>query len=331
MKITFYGTRDYDRLYFEPLAADPDYGCTIRFLAANLDADTAPLAAGGEAVCAFVNADGSAPVLRALAAAGVRLLLLRCAGFNQVDLAAAAQCGITVLRVPGYSPQAVAEHAMALAQAANRRICKAYIKVRNNNFALDGLLGHTLYGRCAGIVGTGRIGAAMARICHGYGMTVLACDAYHDPALADIVRYVGLEELLRAADLVSLHCPLTAETRHLINKDTIALMRDTAILVNTSRGALIDTAALIDALRARKFAGVGLDVYEDEDGQVFEDFSDDVLQNEVVPVLLSFPNVVITSHQAFFTRTALQSIAITTMENARAFARGEPLANEVRA
>ena len=162
-------------------------------------------------------------------------------------------------------------------------------------------------------------------------MTVLACDQYRNPALEGIVRYVELEELLRAADLVSLHCPLTAETRHLINKDTIALMRDTAILVNTSRGALIDTAALIDALRARKFAGVGLDVYEDEDGQVFEDFSDDVLQNEVVPVLLSFPNVVITSHQAFFTRTALQSIAITTMENARAFARGEPLANEVRA
>ena len=331
MKITFYGTRSYDRLYFEPLAADPAYGCTIRFLAANLDADTAPLAAGGEAVCAFVNADASAPVLRALAAAGVRLLLLRCAGFNQVDLAAAAQCGITVLRVPGYSPQAVAEHAMALAQAANRRICKAYIKVRNNNFALDGLLGHNLYGACAGIVGTGRIGAAMARICRGYGMTVLACDAYRDPALADTVRYVALPELLRAADLVSLHCPLTAETHHLLNAGTLALMRDDAILVNTSRGALIDTGALIDALRARRFAGVGLDVYEDEDGQVFEDFSDDVLQNEVVPVLLSFPNVVVTSHQAFFTRTALQSIAITTMENARAFARGEPLANEVKA
>ena len=282
MKITFYGTRSYDRLYFEPLAADPAYGCTIRFLAANLDADTAPLAAGGEAVCAFVNADASAPVLRALAAAGVRLLLLRCAGFNQVDLAAAAQCSITVLRVPGYSPQAVAEHAMALAQAANRRICKAYIKVRNNNFALDGLLGHTLYGRCAGIVGTGRIGAAMARICRGYGMTVLACDAHRDPDLADTVRYVALPELLRAADLVSLHCPLTAETHHLLNAGTLALMRDDAILVNTSRGALIDTGALIDALRARRFAGVGLDVYEDEDGQVFEDFSDDVLQNEVV-------------------------------------------------
>lgn len=232
--------------------------------------------------------------------------------------------------MPGYSPEAVAEHAMALAQAANRRLCKAYIKVRNNNFALDGLLGYNLYGSPAGIVGTGRIGAAMARICHGFGMTVLAYDQYKNPALDGIVRYVELDELLRTADLISLHCPLTAETYHMINADTIKMMRGSAILVNTSRGGLIDTDALIDALRHRKFAGVGLDVYEDEDEQVFEDFSDDVLQNEVVPILLSFPNVVVTSHQAFFTRTALQSIAITTMENARAFARGEKLVNEVK-
>ena len=260
MKITFYGTRDYDHLYFDVLAADPEYGCDIRFLAANLDKDTAPLAAGGEAVCAFVNADGSAPVLETLAAVGVKLLLLRCAGFNNVDLDAAKRCGITVLRVPGYSPEAVAEHAMALAMAANRRICKAYIKVRNNNFALDGLLGHTLYGSAAGIVGTGRIGAAMARICCGFGMTVLAYDQYRNPALEGLVRYVGLEELLRTADLVSLHCPLTPETHHMIDADAIKMMRDSAILVNTSRGGLIDTHALIDALRQRKFAGVGLDV-----------------------------------------------------------------------
>ena len=258
MKIIFYGTREYDHYYFDVLAADPEYGCEIRFLTANLDADTAPLAQGGDAVCAFVNADCSAPVLEKLAQVGIR------------------------------------------------------------------------YGSSAGIVGTGRIGAAMARICHGFGMTVLAYDQYRNPALDGIVRYVELDELLRTADLISLHCPLTAETRHIINADTIKMMRDNAILVNTSRGGLIDTNALIDALRARKFAGVGLDVYEDEDGQVFEDFSDDVLQNEVVPILMSFPNVVVTSHQAFFTRTALQSIAITTMENARAFARGEKLVNEVK-
>lgn len=331
MKIVFFGTREYDHYYFDVLAADPDYGCEIKFLTANLDVDTASLAKGGDAVCAFVNSDCSAPVLEVLAENGIRLLLMRCAGFNNVDLEAAKRLGITVLRVPGYSPEAVAEHAMALAQAANRRICKAYVKVRNNNFALDGLLGYNLYGSCAGIIGTGRIGAAMARICHGYGMTVLAYDQYHNPDLEGIVRYVSLEELLRGSDLISLHCPLTAETHHLINRETIGMIRDSAILVNTSRGALIDTDALIEALRARKFAGVGLDVYEDEDGQVFEDFSDEVLHNEVVPVLLSFPNVVITSHQAFFTRTALQSIAIITMENARAYARGEKLVNEVKA
>lgn len=176
MKIIFYGTRDYDHLYFDVLAADPDYGCTIKFLAANLDPDTAQLAAGGDAVCAFVNSDCGAETLSVLAKAGIKLLLMRCAGYNNVDLAAAKANGITVMRVPGYSPEAVAEHAMALAQAANRRICKAYIKVRNNNFALDGLLGQNFYGACAGIVGTGRIGAAMARICHGFGMNVLCYD-----------------------------------------------------------------------------------------------------------------------------------------------------------
>ncbi|MFR4667927.1 MAG: 2-hydroxyacid dehydrogenase [Subdoligranulum sp.] len=331
MKIIFYGTRDYDHLYFDVLAADPDYGCTIKFLAANLDPDTAQLAAGGDAVCAFVNSDCGAETLSVLAKAGIKLLLMRCAGYNNVDLAAAKANGITVMRVPGYSPEAVAEHAMALAQAANRRICKAYIKVRNNNFALDGLLGQNLYGACAGIVGTGRIGAAMARICHGFGMNVLCYDMYKNPEVEKFARYVSLEELLQKADLVSLHCPLTEGTHHMINKDTIAMMRDSAILVNTSRGGLIDTDALIEALRARKFGGVGLDVYEDEDDQVFQDFSDDVLENEVVPVLLSFPNVVITSHQAFFTRTALQSIAAITLENARAFARGEELKNEVKA
>lgn len=299
MKIIFYGTREYDHYYFDVLAADPEYGCEIRFLTANLDADTAPLAQGGDAVCAFVNADCSAPVLEKLAQVGIRCLLLRCAGYNHVDLAAAKKYGITVLRVPGYSPEAVAEHAMALAQAANPAAVQGVYQGAQQQFCA---------GRPAGVQPLRLIGGHRrhrahrrrhGRICHGFGMTVLAYDQYKNPALDGIVRYVELDELLRTADLISLHCPLTAETYHMINADTIKMMRGSAILVNTSRGGLIDTDALIDALRHRKFAGVGLDVYEDEDEQVFEDFSDDVLQNEVVPVLLSFPNVVVTSHQAF--------------------------------
>ena len=206
-----------------------------------------------------------------------------------------------MLRVPGYSPEAVAEHAMALAQAANRRICKAYIKVRNNNFALDGLLGYNLYGSSAGIVGTGRIGAAMARICHGFGMTVLAYDQYRNPALDGIVRYVELDELLRTADLISLHCPLTAETYHMINADTIKMMRDNAILVNTSRGGLIDTNALIDALRGpANLRAVGRGRLRGRGRAGVRGLLGRRLQNEVVPILMSFPNVVVTSHQAFF-------------------------------
>ncbi len=329
MKILFYGAKDYDHLYFDQLAADPGYECQIDFLSANLDAATAPLCRGYEAVCAFVNADCSRPVLERFHEEGVRLLLLRCAGFNNVDLAAAKEFGITVLRVPGYSPEAVAEFAMTLALSANRRIHKAYIKVRNNNFSLDGLLGYNLHDGVAGIVGTGKIGAAMARICKGFGMEVIAYDKYPNPALKDILTYVELDELLRRSDLISLHCPLTPENHHMINAETIAQMKDSAILVNTSRGPLIDTDALLEALRRHKFAAVALDVYEDEDEQVFEDFSDNVLANDKVALLLAFPNVIVTSHQAFFTHTALQAIAVTTMENAYAFAHGEELKNKV--
>lgn len=329
MKILFYGAKDYDHIYFDQLAAGPDYDCTINYLSANLDETTAPLARGYQAVCAFVNADCSRPVLEQFQQGGVRLLLLRCAGFNNVDLKAAKELGITVLRVPGYSPEAVAEFAMTLALSASRRIHKAYIKVRNNNFALDGLLGHNLHGGTAGIVGTGKIGAAMARICKGFGMEVIAYDKYPNPALEGLLTYVELEELLPRSDLVSLHCPLTEENYHMLNNRTLALMKDTAILINTSRGPLIDTDALLEVLRQHKFAAVGLDVYEDEDEQVFEDFSDDVLANDKVALLLAFPNVIVTSHQAFFTHTALQAIAETTMKNARAWLRGEELKNKV--
>lgn len=329
MKILFYGAKDYDHIYFDQLAAAPDRGCTIDYLDANLDEATAALAVGYEAVCVFVNANCGRPVLERLHQGGVRLILLRCAGYNNVDLPAARELGITLLRVPGYSPEAVAEFAMGLALAGARRIHKAYIKVRNNNFALDGLLGHNFYGGVAGIVGTGKIGTAMVRICKGFGMEVLACDQYQNPALKGQVAYVELEELLRRSDLISLHCPLTGENYHMINQRSIDLMKDTAVLVNTSRGPLIDTDALLEALRRHKFGAVGLDVYENEDEQVFEDFSDDVLANDKVALLLAFPNVIVTSHQAFFTHTALQAIAETTMENAIAYLQGGPLDNRV--
>lgn len=330
MKVLFYGAKDYDHIYFDRLAAEPEYGVQIDYLTAQLEVATAPLARGYEAVCAFVNADCGAAVLERLHQEGVKLLLMRCAGFNNVDLPTAKKCGITVLRVPGYSPEAVAEFAMTLALSANRRIHRAYIKVRNNNFALDGLLGHNLYGGVAGIVGTGKIGAAMARICKGFGMQVLAYDKYPNPKLEDLLTYVPLEELLRRSDLVSLHCPLTEDSYHMINRETLAMMKDSAILVNTSRGPLIDTDALLEVLRQHKFAAVGLDVYENEDEQVFEDFSDNVLANDKVALLLAFPNVIVTSHQAFFTHTALQAIARTTLENARDFQKGVALTNQVQ-
>ena len=333
MKIAFFGTKDYDRLWLEPLTKDKGegtYNSEIHFFEANLNRETAVLAKGYEGVCAFVNSDCSRPVLSVLRDVGVHVLLLRCAGFNQVDLNAAKEYGIAVLRVPGYSPEAVAEHAMALALTANRRIHKAYSKVRNNDFSLSGLLGWNLFNKTAGIVGTGRIGAAMARICKGFGMTVLAFDTYENPALKDMVTYVTLDELLTRSDLVSLHCPLFPATYHMLNRETIAKMKDTAILVNTSRGALIDTEALIEALKARKFSAVGLDVYEDEDELVYENHFGDIITNETVARLLMFPQVVITSHQAFFTREALQAIAVTTMENVYAFEHGLPLVNEVK-
>ena len=333
MKIAFFGTKDYDKLWFEPLTKDKGegtYNSDIHFFEANLTRETAILAKGYDAVCAFVNSDCSRPVLKTFQELGIKLLLLRCAGFNQVDLNAAKEYGITVLRVPGYSPEAVAEHAMALALSANRRIHKAYSKVRNNDFSLSGLLGWNLFHGTAGIIGTGKIGMAMARICKGFGMTVLAYDTYENPDLKDLVTYVPLEELLKRSDLVSLHCPLFPSTYHMINRDTIALMKDTAILVNTSRGALIDTEALIEALKAKKFSAVGLDVYEDEDELVYENHFSDIITNETVARLLMFPQVVITSHQAFFTREALQAIAVTTMENVYAFENGLQLVNEVK-
>lgn len=317
MKILFYDTKKYDRDSFEKVVTEfPE--TEIDYLEADLSVQTARLAKGYDAVCAFVSSDVSEKVLQILGQRGVKLVLMRCAGFNNVDLAAADANGITVLRVPGYSPEAVAEHAMALALAVNRHIHKGYIKVRENNFSLVGLTGVNFYGKTAGIVGTGKIGAAMCRICHGFGMKVIAYDIYQNPDL-DFVEYVDFDTLLANSDLISLHCPLTEENYHLINQDTIRKMKDEVILVNTSRGALIKTDDLIAGIRSRKFFGVGLDVYEEETNNVFENREDDFLEHSTTARLLSFPNVIVTSHQGFLTEEALAAISRTTLQNAMDF------------
>ena len=327
MKILFYGTKNYDEEFFEKLL--PSFpGITIKFTEANIHEETASLAKGYEAICAFVNADLGTEIIEELHNQGVKLILMRCAGYNNVDLETAHKYGIKVLRVPGYSPEAVAEHAMALALTANRHTHKAYIKCRENNFALSGLMGVNFYGKTAGIIGTGKIGQAMARICKGFGMKVIAYDLFPNKNL-NFLEYVSLNELLATSDLISLHCPMTPETEHLINSETIAKMKDGVILVNTSRGGLIKTDDLIAGIRDHKFFAVGLDVYEEESAYVYEDMSSSILPTSTIQRLLSFPNVTMTSHQGFFTVEALTNIAETTLENAKAFMDGTEMKNLV--
>ncbi len=329
MKILFYDAKSYDYDSFQSkLSGFPEI--SVEYIRSDLDPRTAALAEGFDAVCAFVSSDAGAATLDILHEKGVGLLLMRCAGFNNVDLEKAAEYDIRVMCVPGYSPEAVAEHAMALALACNRRLHKAYNKVRENDFSLSGLMGFNFYRKTAGIIGTGRIGAAMCRICHGFGMRVTAYDVYQNEGLKDIVTYVSLDELLQGSDLISLHCPLTDDTYHLIQRDTIQKMKDGVILVNTSRGALVKTEDLIEGIRLHKFAGVGLDVYEEEAPNVFEDRSDEILEHSTTARLLSFPNVMITSHQGFFTREALEAIAITTLQNAEDHRMGRASANDVK-
>lgn len=328
MKILFYDTKSYDKDSFqESLKNFPNI--SIEYTKSDLDPRTAALSEGFDAVCAFVNSNAGAQTLELLHAKGIRLLLMRCAGFNNVDLDAAKKYDIRVMRVPGYSPEAVAEHAMALALASNRRLHKAYNKVRENDFSLSGLMGFNFYQKTAGIIGTGKIGAAMCRICGGFGMKVLAYDVYKNESLKSIVEYVPLDRLLSESDLISLHCPLTDSTYHLIQLDTIKKMKNGVVLVNTSRGALIKTDDLIEGIRMHKFAGVGLDVYEEETNNVFEDRSEEILEHSTTARLLSFPNVMITSHQGFFTREALEAIASTTLRNAVDYTAGRKSENDV--
>lgn len=329
MKIVFFDTKSYDKESFtECLKNYPDM--EIDFEEADLSPKTVVLARGADAVCAFVNSNLGTEVIEKLHEENIHCILLRCAGFNNVDLKTAEKYNISVLRVPGYSPQAVAEHAMTLALAVNRHLHKAYIKVRENNFALTGLTGVNFYQKTAGIVGTGKIGAAMCRICHGFGMKVIAYDMYQNKDL-DFVTYVSLDELLSQSDLISLHCPLTEDTYHLIQKDTIEKMKKNVILVNTSRGALVNTNDLIQGIREHIFFGVGLDVYEEEGSNVFENREDEVLEHSTTARLLSFPNVIVTSHQGFLTEEALAAISSVTLQNAEDFEKGTiKISNQVK-
>ena len=318
MKILFYDTKVYDKESCEGNIKEKYKNIEIDFLEGDINEATASLALGYDAVCVFVASPVTKSVIKILSRCKVKLILLRCAGFNNVDVSAAKEFGITVMRVPAYSPEAVAEHAIALALAVNRKIHKAYIKVRENNFSLVGLTGKNLNSKTAGIIGTGKIGTAMCKICSGLGMKVLAVDSNRKSEL-DFVEYCDMDTLLKESDLISLHCPLTKETYHLINKENIRKMKDGVILINTSRGALINTEDLISGIRDRKFFGVGLDVYEEENNNVFENREDDILETSITARLLSFPNVIVTSHQGFLTSDALYAIAITTLENAYQF------------
>ena len=319
MKVAVFSTKPYDRHFLS--LANAGQGHRLRYLDVRLSADTAALAQDAEAVCPFVNDDLNRATLDVLAGLGVRLLVLRSAGFNHVDLEAARDLGLAVARVPAYSPHAVAEHTIALILSLNRKIHRAYNRVREGNFALEGLLGFDLNGKTAGIVGTGQIGTVVARILTGFGCTVLA----HDPAPnsaceATGVRYVAREELFAASEIVTLHCPLTPKTRHLVDTACLRQVKRGMMLINTSRGAVVDTHAVIRGLKDGTIGSLGLDVYEEEAGLFFEDHSDRFIQDDVFARLLTFPNVLITGHQAFFTEEALQNIAETTIANITAFA-----------
>ena len=330
MRSVLFSTRPYDLRSFRRVneaSADP---LAIDFREARLDHATARLAEGFEVVVPFVNDVVDAEVVATLAAGGTRLLALRSSGFNHVDLAAAEAAGITVMRVPAYSPHAVAEFTVGLILAVERRIHRAAARVREGNFSLEGLLGSDLRGRTVGVVGTGRIGALVARIMHGFGCELLVHDPYPAPEVVALgAQVVDLETLLSSSDIITLHCPLTPESHHLIDATAIARMRPGVMIVNTSRGALVDTRAVIDGLKSGHIGTLALDVYEEEGDLFFEDLSDRVITDDVFSRLLTFPNVLITAHQAFFTTEALERIASTTLDNIRAFARGERSGTEV--
>jgi D-lactate dehydrogenase len=331
IKIAFFDTKPYDKDYFEPFLKEADLPLEVKFLQARLGADTAALANGYDGICIFVNDTLDAETADILYRHGIKLIALRSAGYNNVELEA-IRGKIPAVHVPVYSPHAVAEYAITLLLSLNRKTHKAYSRVRDGNFSLVGLDGFDLYDKTAGIVGAGQIGRIVAEICRGFGMHVLVSDPYprQEWAAAHGIRYTDKKELLTQADVVSLHCPLTPANKHVINRETLGYMKPGAIIINTGRGGLIDTRALIEALKNNRIGGAGLDVYEEEDGYFFEDHSGEVIQDDMLARLMTFPNVLITSHQAFFTREALAAIAKTTVENFCLFFEKQELPNEIQ-
>jgi D-lactate dehydrogenase len=326
MKIATFSTQAYDKQFLNQF----NTGHEISFLEVPLNEQTVSLTAGFDAVCIFVNDLVNDAILNVLAANGVKLIVLRCAGFNNVDVKGAASRNIAVVRVPAYSPEAVAEHAMALILTLNRKTHKAYNRVREGNFSLEKLMGFNLHERKVAVIGTGGIGKAFCRIVKGFGCKIAAYDIYPDASLAEMgVTYGTLEETLSGADIVSLHCPLLESTHHLINEETLKLFKHGAMLINTSRGGLVKTGDVIEALKSGQLGSLGLDVYEQEGSLFFRDFSEDVIQDDQIARLISFPNVLITSHQGFFTKEAMEQIAVTSFRNIDAFVNGEELVNRV--
>ena len=328
LNVLFYDAKPYDRESFEAMRSQSHM--EFKFVRDHLTAETAKLAAGYDAICLFVNDHLTAEIAEILIQHKLEFVALRCAGYNNIDLSAVYK-KLHVARVPAYSPYAVAEHAAALMLALNRKTHKAYYRTRDNNFTIHGLMGFDMHGKTAGIIGTGQIGKVLIRILHGFGMNILAFDAFPDQTYAEQVgfRYVSLPELYRQADIISLHCPLTKDTYHLINAASLTQMKPTVMLINTGRGHLIDSKALVDALREERVGAAGLDVYEEESEYFFEDFSMAIVDDDVLARLISFPNVLLTSHQGYFTKEALTNIAETTLHNIQDYFDGKPLINEI--
>ena len=330
MKIAFFDTHSYDKKSFTE--ANKAFNYEIDFRDYKLNENTAMTAQGFDVVCVFVNDVVNEAVIKTLAECGIKLIALRCAGFNNVDLKAAAAAGIKVVRVPAYSPYAVAEHGVALLMSLTRHIPQAYLRTKTANFNIEGLTGRDLFGLTAGILGTGKIGRIMADILIGFGMKIIAYDPFPNTKWAQEknIEYVDLEEIFKRSDVLSLHCPLTEETKHIVNHDRMKMMKHDAVIINTGRGALIDSKALVHALKHGHIGGIGMDVYEEESKYFFSDWSTDIMTDDTLARLLTFPNVIITGHQAFLTTNALKNLADTTLENIKAFSSGNELVNEVK-